>query len=125
MRVYLAGDYTDKELIRGYHTYFEMAKLEVVSSWYEVDQKEPEILKATRDLAQVVCADAIVVFLNIPNERHGKFLEWGYALALNKIIVVVGELEYDMAFLHNANVARVSNHREAVEYLKCMEVIGK
>jgi nucleoside 2-deoxyribosyltransferase len=106
VKIYLAGRYSDKNRLSEYAEDLEAAGHFVTSSWLKephapnttMDQVAPELLEkyAYDDLQDVRLADVMIFFSLDPTEpsfRGGRHVEFGYALALKKTIVVVGPKE--------------------------------
>ena len=104
MRVYLAGPYQWKERLGIYRSALLQAGLECTSTWLDEAEKPDtqlhEVYEQTLekyaecDLEDVERADALVLFAVPPTDapipRAGRHVEFGYALALQIPIIVVG-----------------------------------
>lgn len=106
MKVYLAARYSTKEQIKLYAEDLRSAGIEVTSSWLEEphgagsnlnDIRDQQLTEyAAIDLMDVKDADWLVFFSvdpKIPVARGGRHVEFGYALGLEKNMLVVGPKE--------------------------------
>ena len=101
IKVYLASKYSQKEELRGYAQELESEGITVTSRWIteepaSLTNLDEKILWARYDLADVARADVLVFFAEDPENqprRGGRHVEFGYALALNKKVLVVGGIE--------------------------------
>jgi nucleoside 2-deoxyribosyltransferase len=102
MRVYLAGKYRQREFFQRIADQLEWCGIQVVSQWiYETVAKSKEELIGTghgmdfaeRDLVNIDCADMLVLdtwLLQQEETQGGMYVEFGYALAQGKRLVVIG-----------------------------------
>lgn len=107
MNYYLAGLLSRKDELAGYALQVEEAGDVVTSSWltregdhvgaprldYTSDRARA---MATEDLADVERCDVLVLFTeerSVPQRGGGRFIEFGYARALGKRLVIVGDIE--------------------------------
>jgi hypothetical protein len=106
LKVYLAAQYARRDELRGYRTILEAEGIEVTSNWLDetsplngtMDKHSEEFLihTATTDLQDIDRANAIIFFSEDPKvgiPRGGRHVEFGYALAKNKGISVIGPKE--------------------------------
>jgi nucleoside 2-deoxyribosyltransferase len=128
MRVYLANQYSQKELMKVCTAELRAKGIEVTSTWPEEPHK-PEtqlhevgdavlIEYAYRDLLEIAHADMVVFFSvapTTPTLRGGRHVEFGYALANRKPILVVGPRENIFHYLRE--VKQVDTWEDAVYYL--------
>lgn len=133
MRVYLAGPYAKREQLRAYGEELTRVGFTVCSSWLEetheinagtVDSAaeltdEAVDKHAVEDLVDVQRSDLLVVFtaksLGLTRDEAfsgGRHVETGYALALGKPVVVVGDPEN--VFHRLSRVTVVPTWHEAV-----------
>jgi hypothetical protein len=96
MRIYLAANYSAHPLMQAYCAILEDLGHEVTSRWiqgtHSESNKESEYAKI--DLYDLDNAEMIVFFSEqFPNSRirGGKHVEFGYALAKEKQIVIIGD----------------------------------
>src|SRR6266436_5386219 len=102
MRVYLANQYSQKELMKVCAAELRAKGIEVTSTWPEEphapETQLAEIKEATRveyayrDLLEIAHADMVVFFSvspTTPTLRGRRHVEFGYALANRKPILVV------------------------------------
>jgi nucleoside 2-deoxyribosyltransferase len=91
-RVYVAAPYPERDAARRVAQALEQAGLDVTSTWVRQDDA-PSDASARRDLADLARADVLVA-LNpaawADRGTGGRHVEFGYALALGKALVVVG-----------------------------------
>jgi len=108
MRIYLAAAYGDKDLMKLWRYQLRKISMVVTSTW--LDQEEiasgyMETLIAHRDLEEIDSSDILVHYANPARRdrwRGGCQVEFGYALACRKKLVVIGEQQ--MVFHHCVNV---------------------
>jgi nucleoside 2-deoxyribosyltransferase len=107
MRVYIAAPYPERDAARLLMAELERAGFEVTSTWLREEDELADKF-ARLDLADVDRADVLVA-INPPTYLKagtgGRHVELGYALALHKPIVLVGERSNIFHFLDNVQVA--------------------
>lgn len=103
MKIYLAASFTRLKEIQAYTWPLITAGHEIVSAWLGQDpdaedaawENDPirRVTAATADLAGVRRAHVVIIFTEPPDaitSHGGAMVEFGYALALQKKIIVVG-----------------------------------
>lgn len=100
MKIYLAGSYSSKEKITGYAQELRAIGIECTSTWLEETYApntqihqvlEQELVKySIQDLKDIDRADGLVLIAEEVNPRGGAHVEFGYALATGKAVMVVG-----------------------------------
>ena len=107
MKVYLAARFSRLPELLGYRAELEAQGIEVTSRWllggHEWEGTDDDALPqevgarfAEDDIADINAADAIVCFTEAPRSgpsRGGRHIEAGYALAMGKILLLVGPRE--------------------------------
>lgn len=128
MKIYLAGKYSSKEEIREKAAELRALGIEVTSTWLEEphapntamsDVPEDDLaVYAQNDLTDIEMADWLVFFSEDPTTsvvRGGRHVEFGYALATDMGILVVGP--HENIFHHLPEVIVISTWNEAKEFL--------
>jgi len=133
LRVYLAARYSLKEQLKVYATELRAEGIEVTSRWLE-EKYSPNtqmgevpynelVMFARTDLQDVEDADVLVFFAEDPENqprRGGRHVEFGYALAENKTILVVGPIEN---IFHNLpEITHFDNFEQVKNTLKTLEI---
>lgn len=120
MKIYLAAQYSQKDLLKTYAQELRDQGITVTSRWLEephsanvtMDQIDFDRLEyyADMDFEDVGAADLLIFFAQDPNvavKRGGRHVEFGMAMALGKPIVVVGPREnifhYRIGVIHKAD----------------------
>lgn len=107
MRVYIAARYSRREEASFYATVLREAGHIVTSDWHEETQYAPTvtmkeipdadlIFMANRDIEQLANAGAVLFLSESPEQpivRGARHVEFGYALAMAKRIIVIGPKE--------------------------------
>lgn len=106
MKIYLAAQYSWRNIIKGYAKQLEDCGHEVTSTWLqerkglstELTELSNRFLRehAKADLEDIIKADCVVLFSVGPTEltkRGGRHVEFGLGYALNKRMVVCGPKE--------------------------------
>ena len=137
MKFYLAAAYDRKEEMRGYRKVLRSFGHEVTSRWIDghpeinngdiisVDMlNDPEYLRtsqevAMHDLEDIQSADAVISFHGQTNQG-GRHVEYGYALALDKPIYIVGDLEN---LFHVYHFQKFASFQDLIESLRWDEWI--
>lgn len=130
MKIYLAARYSRREELCGYRAELEAMGHTVTSRWlngsYQIDEKgkpigdhgealvetgettEADRLRAhfvTEDCEDVRSADCVISFTEPPRSalgnRGGRHVEFGMAVALGKLLIVVGHRENLFHYLPN------------------------
>ena len=130
MRCYLAGRYAEKNRLNQLASQLRELGVSITSSWLEEAHPPESKLKdidrvklpkyPQRDLDDIDAADILIFFSEDPDTatvRGGRHVEFGYALAKGKPILVVGPLENIFHYLSN-RVSRVTEWKEAKRWLK-------
>lgn len=110
MRIYLAARYSRLAELVGYRTELERMGHVITSGWLDVPGRpfdtltlERKRLEAVRDLGDLACSDAIIVF----SEEHGtasgggKHVEFGAAYMMGHRTTVIGPVENVFYALHS------------------------
>lgn len=103
LRVYFASQSVTKDILREEKRYLESQGYVVQARWLDSPANDWRTMPKAEiqmwidmDLADVRDADALV-FWSMPHQHGwgagGRHVEYGYALALNKPIVIVGQRE--------------------------------
>lgn len=129
MKVYMAARYSRKDEIAKYARLFRSQGIEVSSTWFDephtptvqLSDVSEVLLReyATRDLAEIDIANAFIFFSESDqtwNRRGGRHVEFGYALASGKRILVIGPIEN--IFHHVRGVEHVDSLEMAIWKLK-------
>ena len=135
MRVYIAAPYAAREQVRGYATELTRVGFTTSSTWLDetheinagtlgaaTELTDAQVSEhATTDLLDVQRSDVLVLFtapsVGLAPEQNtsgGRHVETGYALALGKPIVVVGEPENVFHRIGSKRVTVVPDWHEAV-----------
>lgn len=103
MNIYLAARYSRLDELCVYREEIEAAGHHVTSNWLNISGHEFETLTfddrvatAAEDFMDIEMADAAIVFTedeDASKSHGGKHVEFGIALALNKVAYVVGPIE--------------------------------
>jgi len=133
LKVYLAARYSLKEQLKVYAAELQAEGIEVTSRWldekYSPNTQMGEVpyselvMFARTDLQDVEDADVLVFFTEDPENqprRGGRHVEFGYALALGKQILVVGPVEN---IFHNLpEIPHYDNFEQVKNTLKTLEI---
>jgi nucleoside 2-deoxyribosyltransferase len=129
-KTYLAGRFPRRAELEGYVPEFKRVGFDVIARWVfggEEGLTREDI--ALLDLEDVQKSDAIVLFTEPYQSLQsggGRFVEFGYAIALDKELHVIGELEN--VFTHHPKVRQyatlgdfIMSHEaiESEEYKGC------
>jgi nucleoside 2-deoxyribosyltransferase len=133
MKVYLAGPYQWKDRIRVYAEEARAAGIEITSTWLEETHKptievhevpaDENAQYAKNDLRDIDEASVLILFAvpatDSPIPRAGRHVEFGYALAKDKPIIVVGP-ELENIFHYLPKVRRAFTWDEALRFLSIL-----
>jgi nucleoside 2-deoxyribosyltransferase len=115
--VYLSARFSRREELNRYRERLAEAGIEVTSRW--LTDPTPELTDeawrtlAAKDRGDIRRADALVLFADSKRDsRGGRHVEFGMALALEKRLIVVGEIEN--LFQRLTEVEVVNSWEEAV-----------
>lgn len=124
MKLYLASRYSTKPQMEQYAAELREMGHEVTSTWLtephppntQLGDVNPRLLAgyAANDLADIRAADLMLFFSvepTVPTLRGGRHVEFGYALGIEKPILVVGPHENIFHYLQN--VRRVEEWKDA------------
>jgi len=106
MKTYLAARFPRRAEMEGYVPFFKNLGFDVTARWVfggEDGLTRSEI--AEIDLEDVADADCLVLFTHDYGSLQpggGRFVEFGYALALGKRVIVIGD--YENVFTHHPDV---------------------
>lgn len=112
MRVYIAAPFQERQQAQALMAKIEAAGISVTSSWLKQDDELSDQF-ARQDLKDVAYADALVA-LNpdgyADRGTGGRHVEFGYALALGKRIVLVGARTHIFHYLSEVRQAADAVH---------------
>lgn len=93
MRIYTAASWAHREEVRKAKRELEEAGFFVGARWVSGHDNFilPHYVYADEDLNDVQYADIVLVFTAMPSTTGGLHVETGFALALGKTIVIIGE----------------------------------
>ena len=107
MKVYLAARFQNKSLLTESRGRLQAAGLEITSRWLDGDPQSVED-NASMDLADIDAADALVLYIDEPLEGErpmsGAWVEFGYALAKGKLVIVINAFLTRSIFVHTPGV---------------------
>lgn len=125
MKVYLCAAWQRQAVLRGYRDRLVAAGVEVTASWLDLLGPLPatpaeERAAALLDLRDLVCADEVIAFTETPSAGYltgGRHVEFGYALAVDKPIWLIGPPEN--VFHHHPLVSHVDRFETVLgEYVR-------
>ena len=122
MRVYLASRYSTRRQMRKYAKELRKLGIRVSSTWHEagvaytvgIKQASNWQLQAARDYNDLDCADTLVMFVKPISKTGGRHVEFGYAVATGKRILLVGKRVENV---FQDGLERVKNWKQAKRYL--------
>lgn len=124
MKVYIAASMNALSSVLLYAEELERSNIQCTSRWrFEepgVQRGSPEYIGfATKDMEDIERSDFVIVLNDVPSSTGGLHTELGYALALRKNIIVVGERRspFDFVPQHAAtweNALRLLSKEETV-----------
>jgi hypothetical protein len=112
MKAYLCSQFARQEEMRGYRRYLELIGWEVVSTWIDEEEDCSNKSKdyAKTDLKDLEIANVIIAFTGPPYygtleeiARGARHAEFGYALAKEKLIILIGNKENIFHHLDKVN----------------------
>jgi nucleoside 2-deoxyribosyltransferase len=133
MKAYLASRFSRNDELLGYRTQLEDRGIEVTSRWLNgshewvqngQEQTVPEYEAARfaeEDLDDIDEADVFVCFTEEPRSaasRGGRHVEFGWALATRKQIVIVGPRENVFYCLDDPTIVQTFSWDHALAYLE-------
>jgi nucleoside 2-deoxyribosyltransferase len=92
LKIYLAARFRRKRELRRYKRQLERAGFVCTARWLLDESSDEGAGTAARDVAVVQRADYLVLFGEEPRTptRHGRMVEFGIAIALQKNLIVIG-----------------------------------
>ncbi|SRR6266487_2385069 len=101
-RLYLAAAFTEAQRMRRYRDELRKTGHHVTSRWIDSHEewvpegivaKSPELAQgyAIDDIADIMSADAMILFTDVPSTTGGYHVEFGAALMIGKIIILIGQ----------------------------------
>lgn len=127
LKVYIAGRYSKLTELAEEAKKFKEAGFEITASWLNNAEEGMSFTDvAVVDLDDVARADILVLYTEpygTPVPGGGRHVEFGYALALNKTIVIVGPLEN--IFHWHPDVESFPKTEYAIRYMEQGNVLGK
>lgn len=124
MRIYLAGAYQRRVALASYAKMLELDGHEITSEWLSGMHELPPWTETTYSQHDLQCIRRAEVFMGFteqadaPTElkRGGRHVEFGFAVAHGKMLVIVGPREN--AFYHLLNADQFDTFDAARTYLK-------
>jgi nucleoside 2-deoxyribosyltransferase len=117
MKIYLAAGHNYVKLMALIRRYYRDAGFEITSRWIDGLEDENNLDRAAEmDIADINAADALVAY-SLPGNSAtgGRHVEFGYALAKQKIVILVGQPEN--VFHYHNHVIRCKSTKEAITIL--------
>lgn len=138
-RVYLAARYSRLEEMQAVREQLRELGYEVTSRWvngdHQAENDDPLLMRefAIDDLADLRRADMVISFQETPRQpstnRGGRHVEFGYALAMGKVLYAVGPLEHVFTALpevhHYASWPDLLQHLGWLQWQWPEEVAGR
>lgn len=124
MKIYVAASFLEKEHARSVEDQLVKAGHEITSRWVEhLGSDNPKKLscEAVEDFYDLKRCDAMVVLL--PG-RYGTHAELGAAIVLDKMVILVGDVEAERCvYYHHPNVIKTNSVEGAVNALKFLPLL--
>lgn len=113
MKIYVAHNFAARNFLNTFvFPLLRQCGHEIISRWATDSnhEREGELNEAVKDLEDIQRSDAILLFTDNFGDRpgRGKYVELGYALALNKTIFVFGQAQ-DMVFYALPNINKINS----------------
>jgi len=112
LKIYVAGKWEEKETIRKLMNLLESVGHEITCDWtkheYPVDNiKETLKAYAIADIQAIADCDILIFYAENNLPYHGAFCEMGAALALGKLVFIVGDAIDSCIFTHHPLVMKI------------------
>ena len=118
MKFYVAGKFEDKSDVREVMDIIKKAGHFVTHDWTLREKEGADLVKCAReDYNGIVNCQILVAVLLKENNYRGLWVEIGIALAMKKIIAVIGEGENDCIFL---TLPEVIHHKDIADFEKAL-----
>jgi len=130
MKIYLAARFSKRHILQEWAEHLEGHGHEIVSRWSKRGsdhKKAPGLSKmaqaserrrfAKEDIEDIHSCDCVLSLMEEPrtNGRGGRHVEFGYGLAIGKIMVIVGHQE--TVFHHLPEVAHFWDFSDALDFI--------
>ena len=113
MKVYIASRFVNRDVVRSLASQLTNAGVLCVQTWPDEHANCSAVEAATRDIAEINQADAVLLYTegceSVPGGMH---FEAGYAYGQGKSVMVVGPLVH--VFCHLPNVMRFATVEDLV-----------
>lgn len=124
MKIYLAGSYLRRIEIAAYSALLEEDGHAITAEWLSGVHEKPPWVEATYSMHDLQCIRDADVFMGFTEpddvrseyKRGGRHVEFGYAVAFSKELVIVGPREN--SFYHIPSVYQFVTFPDARAYLK-------
>ena len=124
MKVYLSAPFSRQNEMQSYRNDLHEIGWDVVSSWVEEEQESAE--NYSNDLDEIIECDCLILFNDIPAYssleelfRGGRMVEYGFALAKGKVLVVIGkDGPHTSGFLKMPKVTRFDTWNQFMNYVR-------
>jgi len=124
MKIYLAHNFAAREVLPEVVKRLENLGHKCTSTWIFDDTHDlhahagSPIASACVDIEDIDQSHCLVLFADQYGKTpgRGKYVEFGYAIGMNKRVIVVGEAD-DCVFYHLPGVERAKNFDELLEVL--------
>ena len=117
-KVYVAAKFEAKERLQPVRHRLEAGGIQVVGTWLDEETSTPthtqKVQYAKRDMAEVMLANLLILDTLDDNNRGGREVEYGMALATGKNIIIVGPFRN---VFHTVADARFDTWKECYEFL--------
>lgn len=125
MRIYLGASWPQRETMRNIADHLRAIGHSCTSTW--IHSESPTGMNAAdvavdpdrarkggnRDIVDILEADMVAIFTDIPSSTGGFHVEYGFALGCHKLIAIVGPQPNVFYSLSRINVTR---HKDAIAF---------
>lgn len=127
MLIYLGASWPQRETMRNVADHLRAIGHTCTSTW--IHSESPTGMDATdvcndpdrarkggaRDLSDIIYADMVAIFTDVPSSTGGFHVEYGFALGLGKPVAIVGPQPNVFYALHRINI---THHKDAVAFFR-------
>lgn len=120
-KIYVAGKWEDREIIRDIHKVLTSNGYAITCDWTYHTKHVDSVKRALEDINGVRQCELLIAYMKNEYAYKGVWAEIGAALALYKQVIVIGDKADACIFINRPFVTRVNTVQKAISILRCCE----
>jgi len=118
MKIYVAAEYRNREIVRNIHKELRQLGHEITCDWTDSSPYEPISVRAQNDVKGVRDAELLIIFMPVPHDYTGTWVEMGIALGGDIPVYIIGRVSESFVFVNHPLVSSFENIQDCMKRLK-------